>query len=98
MKELYLRSHINCEIGYDYEGYCLEEWANIKNMPDFMLVKRIKNEEELAIKKDQKRKARREQRKREFEKAKESKAQSEASHLREEREEEGEEGEVEEGQ
>ena len=68
MKELYVRSHLNCEIGSDYLGYSLEEWAYIKNMPPFMLVKRIKTEEEIAKKKaqkDKKRKERREQRKKE---------------------------------
>lgn len=41
------------------QGYCLDEWSYIKNLPPHLLVKKIKSEEELAkrkAKKDQKRK------------------------------------------
>ena len=65
-----MRSHLNCEIGSDYQGYSLEEWQYLKNLPSFILVKRIKTEEEKAKKqayKDKKRKIRKEQRKKERE-------------------------------
>ena len=57
-------------------GYNLEEWAYIKNMPQYLLVKKIKTEEEL----DKKRKRRDEQRKiarEEKRKERESRAMSE---------------------
>jgi len=62
MKELYTRSHINCEIGSEYQGYSLEEWQYLKNLPSFVLVKRIKTEEEKLqkqVNKEKKRKLRR---------------------------------------
>lgn len=68
MREEFIRSHMNCEVGQDMVGYTLEEWAYIKNMPKYLLVKRIRTEEEKIKKKNrkvQKRKEEREEKKRE---------------------------------
>ena len=67
MKETFVRSHINGEIGFEYQGYTLEEWAYIKNIPNYLLVKKIKTEEDLARKKANKDKKRREKRQKEKE-------------------------------
>jgi len=56
-------------------GYNLEEWAYIKNMPQYLLVKKIKTEEEMEKKRkkrDDKRKIVREEKRKE----RESKAMS----------------------
>jgi pyrroloquinoline quinone (PQQ) biosynthesis protein C len=54
MKEEFVRSHMNCEVGQEIAGYTLEEWAYIKNIPKYLLVKRIRTEEEKSKKKDRK--------------------------------------------
>ena len=51
-------------------GYNLEEWAYIKNMPQYLLVKKIKTKEELENKRkkrDDKRKIVREEKRKERE-------------------------------
>ena len=62
MKEIYLKSHINAEVGQELIGYNLEEWAYIKKIPNYLLVKKIKTEEEIANQKDKKDKKRKESR------------------------------------
>lgn len=51
MKEEFVRSHMNCEDGQEMQGYSLEEWSYIKNLPKYLLVKKVKTEEEKAKKK-----------------------------------------------
>jgi hypothetical protein len=44
MKEIFVKSYINAEVGQEYEGYSLEEWAYIKNMPSHLLVRKVRTE------------------------------------------------------
>lgn len=62
MKEIYVKSHVNAEVGQELIGYNLEEWSYIKNLPNYLLVKKIKTEEEIANHKDKKDKKRKENR------------------------------------
>ena len=45
MKETFVRSHMNSEVGSEYLGYTLEEWQYIKNMPNYLVVKKVRTEE-----------------------------------------------------
>jgi len=44
MKEIFLKSHIDAEVGQEFVGFCLEEWAYIKNLPAHLLVKKVRTE------------------------------------------------------
>lgn len=58
MKEVFLKSHIDAEIGAEMIGFDFSEnddWL-CKNAPEYVLVKKVKNKEDQKDKKAEKRK------------------------------------------
>jgi hypothetical protein len=48
-----VKSHINADVGQEVVGFKMtqnEDWVSIKNVPDHVLVKKLKSEEERKVK------------------------------------------------